>query len=401
MTARRPSVLTALPDVWDGAVVGRLGSRVTVGRRCVDLPDLLAAAHARLGDVALVSPRLRGLDLSAVRDLRLGSVGVLGVVDPDDEAGEAMLRQLGVRTFVAPDAPAADLYGAVVGALAVPSVPSDGDGDDLTEEDEITRRGQVVAVWGPAGAPGRTTVAVNLAAELALGGREVVLVDVDTQAASVAQHLAILDEAPGVAAACRAAEHGTLDVTSFGRLAPEVLPRLRVLTGLPSPDRWPELRSGAIERMLEVARLDCDVVVVDCASCLEDDDELSYDTVAPRRNMAALTALDVADQVVVVGAGDPVGLQRLVRGLQDLAGRDVEIGGVVVNRLRASAVGARPMSRVQSLLERFGGVEAPVLVPLDVERVDAALLAGTVLHDVAADAPVRHAIASVATALVG
>lgn len=201
MTARRPSVLTALPDVWDGAVVGRLGSRVTVGRRCVDLPDLLAAAHARLGDVALVSPRLRGLDLSAVRDLRLGSVGVLGVVDPDDEAGEAMLRQLGVRTFVAPDAPAADLYGAVVGALAVPSVPSDGDGDDLTEEDEITRRGQVVAVWGPAGAPGRTTVAVNLAAELALGGREVVLVDVDTQAASVAQHLAILDEAPGVAAA--------------------------------------------------------------------------------------------------------------------------------------------------------------------------------------------------------
>ncbi|WP_311966743.1 AAA family ATPase [Arsenicicoccus cauae] len=400
MNARRPSVLTALPDVWDGAVVGRLGSRVLVGRRCVDLPDLLAAAHARLGDVALVSPRLRGLDLSAIRDLRLCSVGVLGVVDPGDEAGEALLRQLGIRAFVGPDAPAPDLYGAVVGALAV---PSSTEGSDETEEatpDEVAPRGRVVVVWGPAGAPGRTTVAVNLAAELALDGREVVLVDVDTQAASVAQHLAILDEAPGIASACRAAEHGTLDVTSFARLAPEVLPRLRVLTGLPSADRWPELRAGAVERVLDVARLDCDVVVVDCASCLEDDDELSYDTVAPRRNMAALTALEVADQVVVVGAGDPVGLQRLVRGLQELAGREVEAGVVVVNRLRASAVGPRPTARIQSLLERFGGVEDPVLVPLDVERVDAALLAGTVLHDVAPDSAVRSAIASVAAAVV-
>ena len=57
-------VLTALDHGWEGRmveVVDRLPG-ITVGRRCVDLADLLAAAAAGLGDVALVSADLRGLD---------------------------------------------------------------------------------------------------------------------------------------------------------------------------------------------------------------------------------------------------------------------------------------------------------------------------------------------------
>jgi len=87
----------------------------------------------------------------------------------------------------------------------------------------------------------------------------------------------------GVAAAARASEQGTLDVPRLARLAPEVVPGLRVLTGLPRADRWPELRTAAVEDVLRLARAVAEHVVVDTGFAVEDDEELSYDTAAPRR----------------------------------------------------------------------------------------------------------------------
>ena len=68
---------------------------------------------------------------------------------------------------------------------------------------------------GPPGAPGRTTVATTLAAEIAGRGVEVLLVDADTYGGCVAQTLGLLDEAPGIAAACRAADQGLLDLPAL------------------------------------------------------------------------------------------------------------------------------------------------------------------------------------------
>ena len=48
-------------------------------------------------------------------------------------------------------------------------------------------------------------------------------------------------------------------------------------------------------------RVVADLVVVDCAAPLEQDEELVFDTAAPRRNAATLVALECADEVVVVG----------------------------------------------------------------------------------------------------
>ncbi len=54
-------------------------------------------------------------------------------------------------------------------------------------------------------------MAVTLAVEAARLGVETLLVDADTYGASVAQVLGLLDEAPGLAAAARAANSGRLD----------------------------------------------------------------------------------------------------------------------------------------------------------------------------------------------
>jgi MinD-like ATPase involved in chromosome partitioning or flagellar assembly len=241
---------------------------------------------------------------------------------------------------------------------------------------------------------------VTLAAELAGRGQRVLLVDADTYGGCVAQTLGLLDEAPGLAAAARAAHQGTLDLPALARLAPEALPRLRVLTGIPRPDRWTEISAPALERVLELGRTLAEVVLVDCGFCLEDDEDLSYDTQAPRRNAATLTALAGSDAVLAVGAADAVSLQRFVRGIQELGTVPSPKAVPVVNRVRAGSVGVHPEERVREVLARFAGLDAVHLVPEDRDAVDAALLAGRSVVEHAPQSPFRRAVAELATAIV-
>jgi Flp pilus assembly CpaE family ATPase len=106
--------------------------------------------------------------------------------------------------------------------------------------------------------------------------------------------------------------------------------------------------------------------------------------------------------VVAVGSADPVGLQRLVRGLSDLReavpGVDVH---VVVNRLRPSVVGPDPERQVRSALERYAGVLRATLVPEDRAAVDAAMLRGRSLAEVAPKSAARQAVSRLASELLG
>jgi len=272
---------------------------------------------------------------------------------------------------------------------------SNGAGGDDDPESAGPRRARITAVWGPSGAPGRTTIAVTMAADLASRGVRTLLIDLDTWGASIAQTLALIDEAPGVAAAARASEQGTLDRASLSRVAPEVSPGLRVLTGIPKPERWPELRAAAIEDVLEKSRALVDHVVVDCGFSIEDDEELSYDTAAPRRNATTLTALESSDSLIVVGSADPIGLQRLVRAVQDVGVVPSPEPIIVVNKVRASATGPKPERAIADVLGRFAGLEAPLFVPWAPDECDAALLAGRSLVESASAAPVTRAVARI------
>ena len=448
-------VLTALGNRWDSRVATLLEAsrEVTIVRRCADLPDLVATAAAGLGTVALVSSDLRGLDLTVVAQLRSAGLHVVGIAPDGDEESERRLRGLGVSRVVPGSVELVELEAALTEASppvdaalltlerdfqrdvelsddladeqrpdgvpgatsragllapdrpaspapAEPTEPLDEDGlDGVDGPDGV--RGRVVAVWGPTGAPGRTTLAVTLATELAGLGIPTVLVDADTYGGSVAQALSFLDEAPGLAAATRAADQGILDRPTLARLAPVATAGLRVLTGIPKAERWPEIRAAALERVLTVCRSLGQVVVVDCGFSLEDDEELSYDTMAPRRNAATLTTLAVADEVVVVGGCDPVGLQRLVRGLQELGTVPAPPPTVVVNRVRAGAVGAHPERRVSEALSRFAGVTDVLFVPDDPGALDTALLQGRALSECAPQSPVRPAVRSVAEKVAG
>lgn len=425
--------LTAVTHRWESELAGHLGrsSHVHVARRCADLAELLGCAAAGIGQVAAVSVDLRGLDASALAELRQQGIRVLGVHPPGDDAGMRTLHRWGVEAVVSADADAEQLEQVLAVLVAEPAVPSPGvdadaahsvllvgegrrdrspvaasnGADDLPDQpaaaESVGGRGRVVAVWGPTGAPGRTTVAIHLAAALGTPAAPALLVDADTYGAAVAQALAVLDEAPGLAAAVRAADQGVLDRAALARLAPLVLPGVRVLTGLPRADRWPELREHALADVLAQCPLLAEWTVVDTGFCLERDEELSYDTSSPRRNGATLASLGAADVVVVVGSADPIGLQRLVRALDELAMHVAVPVEVVVNRVRAGSVGRDPERRVREALQRFAGLERVHLVPEDREALDAAVLHGRVLSESRPASPAYRAIVELAVQLSG
>ncbi|MDQ1697351.1 MAG: hypothetical protein QOJ03_2704 [Frankiaceae bacterium] len=418
------SVLTAVSDPrWEAELVATLARGdhgVHVVRRCVDIADLLAAASAGLARAALLSADLRHLDGDALTRLAISGVAVVGLVPAGDDAAERRLRRLGVAHLVTAGASPADVAAAVVAAVGTTIRASDfaiadprsalapGQLSPATLLDDIeadiradAADGRVVAVWGPTGAPGRSSVAVGLAAELAELGTPTMLIDADVYGGSVAQLLGLLDESPGLAAACRLANNGALDAAGLAELAVQVRPRLRALTGVVRAERWPEIRPSGLEVVLGLARTLAAVTVVDCGFCLERDEELSFDTAAPRRNGATLTALAAADTVVALASGDPVGLQRFVRGLGELA--DVLPGltpTTVVNRVRAAVVGGGDAeAEIVAALERFAGIRDAYFIPLDQPAFDAALAAGRTLPEVAPASAARRALQSLAASL--
>lgn len=280
--------------------------------------------------------------------------------------------------------------------------PSDPAAIAGTPETAPPRTGRITVVWGPAGAPGRTTVAVNLAAEAAAQGARVLLVDADTYGPAVGVLLGLTDESAGLAQAARAADRGRLDRRALDGAAVQVRAAgadLSVLTGLTRPERWPELRGPALEEVLRCARDGWDEVVVDVGFCLEEDEELSFDVPAPQRNGATLAALRTADRILAVGGGDSVGLPRLMRGIDALreAVPDGPEPEVVVNRVRPAASGTAPQSQISAVWRRFGpGVPLAAFLPADPTACDRALLGGRLLAEAAPKSPLRKALRDLA-----
>ena len=90
-----------------------------------------------------------------------------------------------------------------------------------------------------------------------------------------------------------------------------------------------------------------------------------------------------------------------MRSLQDLAGAVPSASvTVVVNRVRADAVGRSPAVRVREALQRFAGVEVRHLVPDDRPATDRALLSGRTLLEQAPESPARTALQDLAETLL-
>jgi MinD-like ATPase involved in chromosome partitioning or flagellar assembly len=412
MLGERVGVLVAAGGVrWEVEALQAVSSAqsgAVLLKRCVDLPDLLATAATGQARVALVAAGLPGLDADSVARLNRAGVGVVVVAQPTDRVvglpgvfevltAEGIGTTLGVALLAAARA-AADGGLPSDGAAPRSSHVDGASGPAPTET--VTGgpdgAGRVVAVWGPTGAPGRTTVAVGVAAELASRGHDVLLVDADGYGGAVAQHLGMLEEVSGLLSAVRLANAGQLDAVRLASVARSVGSGLRVLTGLPRADRWVEVREVAFEALLDAAQALCPYVVLDLGFNLEQSEQ-AFGSGAPQRNQMTVGGLDRADEVLVVGSADPVGLARLARGLVELPEvAPVVAARVVVNRVRPSLGWGE--QEVRAMVEGFVTPAGVHFLPDDPAAADRALMTGRPLVELG-DSALRDALADLTDSL--
>ncbi len=358
--------IAAAGAAWEPQALSAVdrAAHLRLARRCVDVSELLAVVRTGAATVAVVDPALPGLDVDVVRDLAAAGATVAACGDDAAAAALGIVRrpapaQLGQVDWTEP--------APVPGPPAPPPGP------------EGRGAGRTLVVWGPAGAPGRSTLAVALASATAAAGHRTALVDADLAGGTLAQQLGVLDDLSGVLAACRAAGNGRAHEVDDHLV--EVEAGLDLLTGLPRADLWPHLRVGAFGTVLDRLRSDHAQVVVDVGSGLDLDG-----TVGRSRHALTRHLLEEADDVVVVGRADPVGLSRLVRGLAELREVVATPPSAVVVNLAGPGPGWSE-HEVSETVRRLAGRAPDLFLPADPAAMLAALMHGRSPQGIAPASP--------------
>jgi len=390
-------VATALVDTdFEHRLVQRL-AKVDAGafvvRRCLDLIEIRSVAAAHLVDVVVVDPQLRGFDRDMVGELHTLGVRVVGVVassSGDPAASSHVALGFGMDAVVAADPEEA--CRALRGGITSPPV--------LRAPEDDVPEGQLVAVWGPLGSPGRTTVATALAGEFRRAQTQTLLVDADCYGASIAQQLGLLDDASGLAAACRLAAAGRFGDEEVQRCSVPVPGGLRVLTGIARPERWDELRPASLEAVWAACRRSQAVTIVDIGFCVEHDELAWADGGQPQRNQASVVTLRTADAVVAVADPTPVGLVRFIRDLPKVRSLapTAQIH-VVVNRVARRDEASVRVLLTDQLADQLT-IDAVRFLPTDAAVVEA-WRSGHMLSERRKRSAVQKAVSGVVEGIVG
>ncbi|WP_231446687.1 AAA family ATPase [Brevibacterium zhoupengii] len=344
---------------------------VTIVARPADEVELLALCRTGSADVVIVGQYFPGLDAQVVASILATGTAVLGF---GNDTGA--LTALGISASVPSTADAETVAQALNDTRDSTVVPP----RPVAPPGSARGQGRIVTIWGTGSSPGRTLTAVNLGDHGARQGHRSVVVDADTVAAMVATTLGLTEESAHLASLCRleAEKAPPLDISGVPHAA--VREDFHAITGLTGPDRWPEVRASVLSAVLARLAKMFDLVVVDVSDRVDPDDDFAdpfYD-----RHCATRAALDAADEVLVLAAGDPIGLQRLVKLLGtdrvESLGSRMRIG---ITKVRSSAVGHPAEARIREVLARFVRRDPDFIFSDDRVTVDAAMLAGHTLHE--------------------
>jgi pilus assembly protein CpaE len=207
---------------------------------------------------------------------------------------------------------------------AQPAAPADGGRAVVTtrEGDEDREPGRIVAVFGPKGGVGRTTLAVNLAVAAATElGQRTCLVDASFQFGDVGVLLNLNPKNKSIADLIPELEVGepeSLDTFLINHSA-----GIRVLLAPPSPEMAELITPAGTKRMLEALRQTHDLVIVDCMSTFND---------------TTLAILDMADTVMTMLSLEITSIKniRLFLEVADQLGYGSDKVRLVLNRADSS-----------------------------------------------------------------
>ena len=276
------------------SAIGRQARHVTSVPALRAALDADAAAHLIV--VGLDVDLDVALELASEQRLTNPSLGVVLVRTRVDSSVLTQALRAGVRDVVKSD----DLAALGEACERVRSlarhVPGQGSGDA-----DSRGRGEVVTVFAAKGGCGKTTMATNLAAALADGGRrQVCLVDLDLAFGDVAIAMQ-LTPARTLADAMHVGT--TLDDAAVRSVVVSHSPGLDVVAAPPEPGASDALPASLVGDLLAVLKQSYDYVVVDSPPAFTDH---------------VLTAFDNSDHFVLLSTLDVPALKNLKLTLETL-----------------------------------------------------------------------------------
>ncbi|MFY9262684.1 MAG: hypothetical protein WBH82_00200 [Arcanobacterium sp.] len=351
------SVLICLPDRLEAEVISILAQtrqETLIARRCADLAEVLAAARAKVGSFAVITASVEFLDVSILSELR-DHVGVGIVADTADNLDGLRFVDVEILSPVAVEIAQRIQHATIVQPVSRPQTSVSGEG-------------QIIAVWGPPGSHGRSTLVADMAAHLSA---QAVTVDLDMFAPSLAQIFDV-DETSALIGVIRQLDQGReVDLEQFVVSAGKEFGGANVLVGMNSPQRWPEISVSVLPKLWTLLRSSYSAAVVDVSGGLGVRPE--------RRDRYAVTRASVeqADVVVQVASGTPLGLRRLVDHLEETRGIVTARQIIVLTGVRSSALGRSPARQATGVLRELGITDIPIVTVSDNRaRLDEALLSG-------------------------
>ncbi|MFW0154437.1 AAA family ATPase [Rothia sp. P6271] len=389
--------------------IERQRGAISVVRHVQELSDLIGIAHSGIARVALLVSGYEDLTASLVHQLSEAQVITLIIVDPGESRHIAGAHTISSLTETQ------ELLKHIEHITSTEDHKTHNNNHIETEKTQITSQhrteeepqpqalhhAKILTVWGGAGSPGRSTIATNLAAYATQKEEKVCLIDADTYAPAVSALLGMLEDYSGLAQLCHLADRTTLEAENIHEIISTIKIEggyLDVLTGITRSDRWPEIRSQAFELLLTTLRKNYDLIIIDTGFCLEEDEEITFDGVAPSRNAATHVALESADKIILLGSADVLGIPRLLRSYEELQDfqqrRNLETAtDIWVNKVRSTSVGNHPEEKILQAWQRFGP-EKPIkgFIPYEPAIVDKCSLSGKTVVELSSQSPITQSI---------
>ncbi len=316
MTPRVATILSARE--WEPALV--TAARETAAVRLVlraYQPEEVEGMRADI-DVVVAGAETSWVTPAQVASWRRSGLHVVGVYPQGDEPGRGLLEAGGAHDVLPDDTPAPAILQAIRFLRSEPAVAAPG------------AMGQVVAVTGPRGGPGRTEVALALAWTWG-ARRPTVLIDLDTAAPALAIRLGRppRPDLTDVADAVRAT--GLIPSEALRDAGPA-----RLVVGSHRPGE-PPLRTAIAEDIVEAAAGGFGLVILDLGPT-EPDSRL----------------LKRAEHAVLVVDGSATGLVRAARAAAEWSGPPPTL---VINK-----VDARNRLDTLAAARRWTGLEPAAVI---------------------------------------
>ncbi len=267
----------------------------------------------------------------------------------------------------------------------------------------------VISCWGPAGSPGKSTLASNLACEMALLGQRVLLLDLDTLSPALSISLGLVDTPAGLSACLRLAEQSRLTVEEYERLTVSIQigrNELRFMPGLNSPTRWAEVTFERLAKLFESIQAEVDHIVIDLPQATQFRTTLNHPSVMNQaidlgRDALLVSLLRQSSKLVMVSGCDPVAAHRFLVAQEYLDEVASSLNPyTVINRFRTSALGSKARAELEETYLSLARVRIDAFIPDEPENLDRALLNGLPLALLKRSSPARQAISDLARQLL-